>query len=78
MHLCAQEDHTCCFKIKKKKQTEGESPKANRPILAVASELFKHGADLNAQTNALYTPLHVACHFGYSDKVIIRHTIVKK
>lgn len=30
----------------------------------VASELLKQNADLNPQTKAGYTPLHVACHFG--------------
>jgi ankyrin len=29
-----------------------------------AAILAANGADLNAETKAGYTPLHVACHFG--------------
>lgn len=42
---------------------------AQEDRVPVAEELHSHGADVNAQTNAGYTPLHVACHFGQLNMV---------
>lgn len=35
----------------------------------VAAELLNNRAEINAQTKAGYTPLHVACHFGQMNMV---------
>lgn len=37
---------------------------AQEDCVNVATELLTQNADLNFQTKAGYTPLHVACHFG--------------
>lgn len=35
----------------------------------VAEDLVRGGAEIDSQTNAGYTPLHVACHFGQLNMV---------
>lgn len=43
---------------------------AQEDRVPVAEELVKFKAEIDAQTNAGYTPLHVACHFGQLNMVI--------
>lgn len=64
MHLCAQED-----RVPVAEELVCSCSEGRYTFLSTEQLQVKHNADVNSQTNAGYTPLHVACHFGQLNMV---------